>query len=296
MNHSNAHRPFLYAIFVIATILSSSNAIAQIVDHNAFASVTAVSSQTVRLEVGATDGQPLSVRYLDSSGRPLAGLAVSFLVDDCNASFIGPPDCPPQSIFGHFVPPMNAAVVTGSDGIATSHPFVAGDTVGDYRVAAVAYATDPANAPLQGDAMGVFFHVEQLSDAPTVPITPGFTGAWYDPSQSGHGLLIEVLASNRILAFWFTFDADAKQAWFGGDGEIDNDVAFIHAMQGVGGRWILDFDPATYQLFPWGNLTLTFSDCSHGRVDFAANGDSTAWGVGHMDLTRLTLPAGLACE
>jgi len=134
--------------------------------------------------------------------------------------------------------------------------------------------------------------VEQLADVPTVPITSGFTGAWYDPAQSGQGLLIEILPSNRILAFWFTFDVDGRQAWFGGDGQIDNDVAFIHATQGIGGRWIPNFNPNTYQVIPWGDLTLTFVDCNHGRVDFSGNGDSPVWGIGHMDLTRLTTPVG----
>jgi len=41
------------ALLFLVTVASSSNAIAQIVDHNAFASVTAVSSQTVRLTVGS---------------------------------------------------------------------------------------------------------------------------------------------------------------------------------------------------------------------------------------------------
>lgn len=284
------------AFLILGTIGASSDVVAQIVDHNAFASVTSVISPTLRLTVGGASGQALSVRYVDAQGHPLTGLAVEFLVDDCSTSDIGPADCPPQATFGHFVPPMTAPVATDADGVATSSPFVAGDIVGDYNVAAVAYSTNPANSPLGGDSMGVFFHAEQLPDVPTVPITDGFTGAWYDPAQSGHGLLIEILPSNRVLAFWFTFDVEGRQAWFGGDGQIDSDVAFIHAAQGVGGRWIPNFDPATYQQFPWGDLTLTFSDCNHGRVDFSGNGDSYVWGVGHMDLTRLTTPSSLDCQ
>jgi hypothetical protein len=285
-----------FIVLLAAATASTPEAVGQIVDHNAFASVSVVGSQTVRLTVGEASGVPLSVRYVDSDGHPLAGLAVTFLVDDCSASGIGPADCPPQSTFGHFVPPMTAPAVTDGDGVAISHPFAAGSVVADYQVAAIAYSIEPANARLQGDSMGVFFHVEQLPQVSTVPITAGFTGAWYDPSQSGHGLLIEVLPSSRILAFWFTFDPDGQPAWFGGDGQIDHDVAFIHATQGAGGRWIPNFDPAAHQLFPWGDLTLTFSDCNHGRIDFAGNGDSSIWGVGHMDLTRLTSPAGIDCQ
>ena len=41
----------------------------------------------------------------------------------------------------------------------------------------------------------------------------------------------------------------------------------------------------------------TFTDCNHGRVDFDANGPAGAgYGTGHMDLTRLTQPAGVVCQ
>jgi plastocyanin len=126
-----------------------------------------------------------------------------------------------------------------------------------------------------------------------VPITAGFTGAWFDPAQAGHGIFIEVLSDTRILAWWFTFTPDGAQAWFGSDGTIDGTTATIHALQGEGGRWIPNFDPANVTQPPWGTLTLTFTDCNHGRVDF----DSVVpgYGTGHMDLTRLTQPAGLTC-
>src|SRR4029079_19150545 len=32
-----------------------------------------------------------------------------------------------------------------------------------------------------------------------IQITPGLTGNWYDPSQSGHGFAFEVLPDNRFL-------------------------------------------------------------------------------------------------
>ncbi|MET0230886.1 MAG: hypothetical protein ABW186_08155 [Rhodanobacteraceae bacterium] len=274
----------------------SQGAIAQIVDHNDFASVTAISPPTVRLATGDEQGVAMSVRYVDKTGDPIPGLAVSFLVDECGTSGIGVTNCPPLSVYGHFNPPMTAPAVTDSNGVATGNPFAAGTVAGSYRVAAVAYSMDAANAPLQGDSMGLFFQIEQLPPGARVPISPAFTGAWYDPSQSGHGLLVEVLSSSRILAYWFTFDPDGRQAWFGGDGTINGDAAFIHAMQGNGGRWIPHFDPTEYQLVPWGELILTFADCNHGRVDFAGSADSSEWSVGHMDLTRLTIPAGVVCS
>src|SRR5205085_2526158 len=61
-----------------------------------------------------------------------------------------------------------------------------------------------------------------LSDGPAVqagvPIGAAFTGTWYDPAQSGHGLFIEVLPNNAMVASWFTFRPEGGQAWFFGSG------------------------------------------------------------------------------
>jgi plastocyanin len=129
----------------------------------------------------------------------------------------------------------------------------------------------------------------------SVPITPGFTGAWYDPTQSGHGILIEVLANNQFLAWWFTFTPDGQQAWFGNSGTIDpaTNTGTINALQTAGGRWIPNFDPANVTQPPWGTLTFSFTDCDHGRVDFDSS--VAGYGTGHMDISRLTHIGGLAC-
>jgi hypothetical protein len=127
-----------------------------------------------------------------------------------------------------------------------------------------------------------------------VPITAGFTGAWYDPAQSGHGIFIEVLPGNQMLAWWFTFNPDGtQQAWFGNIGAIDGDTATIDAIQTAGGRWIPNFDPGNVTNPAWGRLVFTFTDCNHGRVDFTST--VAGYGQGHMDLTRITEPEGLSC-
>jgi plastocyanin len=128
-----------------------------------------------------------------------------------------------------------------------------------------------------------------------VPITSGFTGAWFDPAQGGHGIFLEVLDGNQILAWWFTFTPDGQQAWFGNVGAIDpaTNTATVDALQTQGGRWIPNFDPSTVTQPLWGRLTFSFTDCNHGRVDFDSG--VAGYGEGHMDLTRLTQPTGLSC-
>lgn len=136
--------------------------------------------------------------------------------------------------------------------------------------------------------------VQGAAPPTNVPITAGFTGAWYDHTQSGHGILLQVLQNNLLLASWFTFTPDGtQQAWFNGIGTITGDTAVVTATLTTGGRWIPNFDPAAIVNNPWGTLTFTFTDCDHGRVDFAST--YPGYGSNHMDLQRLTQTAGIAC-
>ena len=130
--------------------------------------------------------------------------------------------------------------------------------------------------------------------ASAVSIGAGFTGAWYDPQQSGHGLFLEVLPQNQLLAFWFTFTPDGtQQSWFGGVGPYAGSTATVPVTLTTGGRWIPNFDASKIVNNPWGTLTFTFTDCNTGRVDFVST--YPGYGSNHMNLTRLTAPAGLTC-
>ena len=125
-------------------------------------------------------------------------------------------------------------------------------------------------------------------------IGSGFTGAWYDPAQSGHGLFVEVLPDNRLFVGWFTFNpAGTEQAWFVGTGTYSGNTATITPVQPAH-RWALDsnFNPDQIVNNFWGALTFTFTGCNQGKVDFNS---VLGYGTGSMNLTRLTQPAGLSC-
>ena len=112
------------------------------------------------------------------------------------------------------------------------------------------------------------------------------------PIEETHG--IPLYPGNRLLAAWFAFDpSGTQQAWFTGVGTYAGNVAQITAVDmPVGGRWIPNFNPAQVTLRRWGAMTLTFSDCNSGRVDWNS---TQGYGTGSMNINRLTLPAGLAC-
>ncbi|MGE5089089.1 MAG: hypothetical protein ACM3QY_08180 [Candidatus Levyibacteriota bacterium] len=133
------------------------------------------------------------------------------------------------------------------------------------------------------------------SGAATPVIGAGFSGAWYDPQQSGHGLFLEVLPGNKLLAWWFAFTPDGtQQSWFGGVGTISGNTATVPVALTQGGRWIPNFDPSKVVGVPWGTLAFTFSDCNNGRVDFTSS--FPGYGSSSMTLVRLTLLAGLSCS
>lgn len=119
-----------------------------------------------------------------------------------------------------------------------------------------------------------------------------YSGTWYDPNQSGHGLFLDQLSDGRLVAWWFSFDPAGAQAWFGGVGAINGTTAVVNVVRTQGARFIPNFNPAQAVNTPIGTLSFSFSACDRGRVDFAL--DST-FGNGFMNLTRLTAPVGVAC-
>jgi hypothetical protein len=118
------------------------------------------------------------------------------------------------------------------------------------------------------------------------------SGAWYDPNQDGHGLLVQRIASNRVVAFWYTFDPAGNLAYFIGDGPFDGSVATLSNVRPLGTFFPPNFSGSQITLQPFGSMTLTFSSCSAGRVDFNL---PDGFGQGFMNLTRLTQPAGVDC-
>ena len=145
-----------------------------------------------------------------------------------------------------------------------------------------------------GSAIGTALDSTELLDTEAPgSIGPGFTGSWFDPAQSGHGLFIQVLPGMRFFAAWLTFDPRGAPAWFLGVGTYSGNTATISQVeQPGGGRWIPNFDAGQVVHNAWGTLVFTFTDCNHGRVDFNS---VAGFGSGTMDLTRITRPAGLVC-
>jgi hypothetical protein len=268
-----------------------------------FDAAAAPSSTPPSLVMTAGDGQlgplgeffpqRLAVRVTDADGQPVAGVSVYF--EPARCMFDGTL-CLLASNYPFFAGYAAYEIgISDENGIAVAPDLAAGDVVLFTYASATIYADGPSSSVVAT----VYFRLWQVPTMSGVSITSGFSGAWYNPNQSGHGLIVEVLTQNRLVAYWFAFDSDGNQAWFGGDGTITGDQGVVYAYRGQGGQWIPDFDPAHYSRHAWGPLTFTFTDCNHGRVYYSYDNDSEPgplyWGVSYLDLTRLTQPAGLNC-
>ena len=138
--------------------------------------------------------------------------------------------------------------------------------------------------------------VSSTTTPPSFAIGGGISGNWYHPSQSGHGFQIEVLKDplGYATAFWFVFDNDGNQAWIAGTGQISGNQIVMNSARRLGARFPPYFDANSAQGVPWGTITFTFTDCTHGHVAWTAT-DPSFTSAGSMDIQRLTQILGTSC-
>lgn len=129
---------------------------------------------------------------------------------------------------------------------------------------------------------------------PSLVLGPGFSGNWFNPSQDGHGFQLEAVTDTIFTAFWFVFDNNGNQAWISGVGERNGNQIVMSAARVTGGHFPPNFDPNAVQKPSWGTLTFTFSDCTHGAVDWTST-DTAFTPAGHLDLMRVTQIFGTTC-
>jgi hypothetical protein len=134
--------------------------------------------------------------------------------------------------------------------------------------------------------------------ADTFTITPGITGSWYNPKLSGQGFNIEVLPNNLIGVYFYTFDPNGNNLWLTGlgvyGGEFPN-TASIPLTETTGGLFPPKLDPTQIQRKPWGQLTITFTDCNTASATWSPTIAGSGYSGGTSPIQRLTSVAGLSC-
>lgn len=113
----------------LALLVSGSAAFAQ--SNIESVRLTLISGSGQHVVVDNPLAQPFVMRATDTTGAPVAGLAVAFEVNSCNP-YLLEITCPPTSLYGSFGGSIDASAITDASGIATSPLFIAGSTAGTY--------------------------------------------------------------------------------------------------------------------------------------------------------------------
>lgn len=143
-----------------------------------------------------------------------------------------------------------------------------------------------AAAPVPGAA-------QPIPGSDPVGLRGDFSGIWFNPAQSGHGLQIDVIDRGRATVAWYTFDPDGRPLWLYGLGELDALAIRAELFSVSGGRFPPQFDPAAIALVPWGTVDLQFSSCDNGTLSWTPT--AAGYSAGSMPLARLTSLQGARC-
>jgi len=125
-------------------------------------------------------------------------------------------------------------------------------------------------------------------------INPSMSASWYNPAQSGHGIMIELLDATRAWMCWFTFDLQGNRAWICALGDVSgNALVFAEAFTVNGGNFPPLFDATKIVEVPWGSITVTFAGCGSGTMEWSTT--KPGFQSGSMPLVRLTKLWGTNC-
>lgn len=126
-------------------------------------------------------------------------------------------------------------------------------------------------------------------------VNPSMSASWYNPAESGHGIMIHLLGFDQAWMCWFTFDLDGDDVWVCALGTIAGDtITFEDAFQVEGGMFPPNFDPDLIEEAPWGSITVEFTGCNSGMMSWTTN--TPGFESGQMPLERLTSLWGTNCD
>lgn len=131
-----------------------------------------------------------------------------------------------------------------------------------------------------------------------VPINPpsiraDLSGSWYNPGQSGHGLMVEILDNQRAVVAWYTYDAAGAPLWLFGEGAVKGQELVAELGAFSGGRPPADWGQGELQSEPWGTVTMTVHGCSAATLSWDSSHPDFA--SGQLELLRLSWIQGQRC-
>jgi hypothetical protein len=121
----------------------------------------------------------------------------------------------------------------------------------------------------------------------------GLSGAWYDPTTGGQGLMVTVNDSSHVVFMgWYTYALDGAasdvegQRWFSVQGSLESghSPVSLSLFESSGGAFDTNGPATTVQT---GMATLTFMSCQQAALDYEFTKGDFAGTRGTLDLLRL---------
>jgi hypothetical protein len=112
------------------------------------------------------------------------------------------------------------------------------------------------------------------------------SGSWFDPNHDGEGYIVQQLATDLALVFWFTYTESGEQAWMLNTANLQNGVMQIDSLlQPQGGIFGRSYKPQQVSQKPWGYLELELN-CTSGDAIYLS--DLAGFSDGNQRLVPLT--------
>lgn len=113
------------------------------------------------------------------------------------------------------------------------------------------------------------------------------TGSWYNPTQSGHGFLVQVIAGevDRMILTWFTYH-NGEQYWMIADGNIEGDTVVMNAYSASGPNFPPEYNTQDYSPELWGQITFKIKGDESATVSWQP--ELTGFEAGSLAVNKLT--------
>jgi hypothetical protein len=121
------------------------------------------------------------------------------------------------------------------------------------------------------------------------------SGAWFNPDQNGHGLLVELTdvgGTPTLVVVWFVY-VDGVQTWLIGTAPFAGGQALLNMELLAGGQFPPNFDPDQVQRSDWGSLEFRHLDDDESEIEWSSG--LPGFSTGQLDLQRLSTLSGHAC-
>ena len=121
-------------------------------------------------------------------------------------------------------------------------------------------------------------------------VTRHFTGSWAQVEQESQGLNLEVIeqidGSRRSVAYWYTYGADRKTAWYLGIGDLVDDQIIYELYDSVDVGFMQGDEPGNDSVQSVGTMTIVFDSCDSGAVTFDTGHEEV--GSGSFNIARVS--------